>query len=374
MARLLLIALALLGGLGALLYWQFGGGDDYAVLAGEPMITERGLEEVLSYDEPVGNVAVSAAGQVFFTIHPESRAPGPRLMVKDGLGLRPFPDAELQAQHFSNPLGVVIDEQSRLWVMDTGGHGKHVAKILAYDSATGALLHEHAFDREIAPLGSFLQDLQVHPDGKTIYIADVSFWRQSPALIIYDVETRQARRVLERHASVTPQDWIIRTPTRPMTFIGGLVSMKPGIDGLAISPDGGWLYYGAMSHDTLYRIPTDALADAGLTRTELTETVEVVGRKPLSDGLSADLEGNVYITDVEHSAVLRMDPAGKLTTIVNSPRIRWADALSYGPDGYLYLADSAIPELVLRSRKHIQAQAPYFVFRFSPGTAGVAGR
>ena len=124
----------------------------------------------------------------------------------------------------------------------------------------------------------------------------------------------------------------------------------------------------------LYRIPTDALADPGLTRTELADTVTEVGRKPLSDGLSADLEGNVYITDVEHSAVHRMDGNGKLTTVVKSPRIRWADALSFGPDGYLYLADSAIPEQVLRTRKHIQAQAPYFVFRFQPGTSGVVGR
>jgi hypothetical protein len=40
------------------------------------------------------------------------------------------------------------------------------------------------------------------------------------------------------------------------------------------------------------------------------ERVESVGRKPLSDGLSADLAGNVYITDVEHGAVLRMAPGG----------------------------------------------------------------
>ncbi len=374
MARLLLVVLVLLGSFGAWLYWQYGGGQDYAVLAGDPLVTERGLEEVLSYDEPIGNVAVSPAGQVFFTVHPESRAPGPRLMVKDGLGIRPFPDAEFQTQHLADPLGLVIDEQNRLWVIDTGGHGIGTPKILAYDTVTGAIVHEHAFAHEIAPLGSFMQDLQVHPDGKTVYIADVSFWRRSPAIVVYDVENRHARRVLEQHASVMPQDWIIRSPTRPMTFMGGLVAMKPGVDGLAISPDGAWLYYGAMSHDTLYRVPTDALADAGLTRSELADTVKEVGRKPLSDGLSADLEGNVYITDVEHSAVHRMDGDGRLTTVVKSPRIRWADALSFGPDGYLYLADSAIPEQVLRSRKHIQAQSPYFVFRFQPGTAGVAGR
>ena len=54
-------------------------------------------------------------------------------------------------------------------------------------------------------------------------------------------------------------------------------------------------------------------------------------------------------------------------TVIRSPRIRWADGLSFGPDGWLYLADSALPELVLRSRNHIDAQGPYYIFRFDPG-------
>jgi len=41
--------------------------------------------------------------------------------------------------------------------------------------------------------------------------------------------------------------------------------------------------------------------------------------------------------------------------------------LSFGPGGWLYLADSALPELVLRTRNHINAQGPYYVFRFHPG-------
>ena len=53
-------------------------------------------------------------------------------------------------------------------------------------------------------------------------------------------------------------------------------------------------------------------------------------------------------------------------TVIRSPRIRWADGLSFGPDGWLYLADSALPELVLRSRNHIDAQGPYYIFRFDP--------
>ena len=76
---------------------------------------------------------------------------------------------------------------------------------------------------------------------------------------------------------------------------------------------------------------------------------------------------------MEVSFVLRMAPGGQLTTIVKSPRIRWADALSFGPNGWLYLADSALPDVVLRTRAHIEGHGPYNVYRFRPGTAGVPG-
>ena len=149
--------------------------------------------------------------------------------------------------------------------------------------------------------------------------------------------------------------------------------MKPGIDGIAVTPDGLWLAYGAMSHDTLYRVPTAALLNNSLSDGAVASRVEALGRKPLSDGLSADVDGGVWITDVEHGAVLRMAPDGTLETWVKDPRIRWADALSFGPDGWLYLADSAIPDQVMRSKSHIASQAPYFIFRFRPGIEGVPG-
>jgi hypothetical protein len=40
--------------------------------------------------------------------------------------------------------------------------------------------------------------------------------------------------------------------------------------------------------------------------------------------------------------------------------------MSFGPDGALYIADSALPDVMLRSHAHIDAQAPYFIWRFTP--------
>ena len=95
---------------------------------------------------------------------------------------------------------------------------------------------------------------------------------------------------------------------------------------------------------------------------------------PSENQVYADIDGNIYVTDVEHGSVLKVGPDGSVVTVVRSPRIRWADALSFGPDGWLYLADSAIPELVLKPREHVRSQAPYFIFRFRPGHSGVPGQ
>ena len=367
------IALIVVTGLAFVIRVRYGGGQPYPDVTGTPILGGDELETVLSYPEPIGNVAVSADGRGFFTVHPESRPEGAKLLeFRDGAAW-PYPAEALQDELFQTPLGVAVDRHNRLWIIDHGRHGFDTPRLVAIDLLTDEVVHDHAFDNTAAPGGSFLQDLQISPDGQTVFIADASFWRQRPAIVVHDVSTATDRRVLEGHSSVSAQDWIISTPAKKMTFFGGLAAMKPGIDGIAVTTDGAWLAYGAMSHDTLYRVPTTVLLDRSLGDPAIASRVEALGRKPLSDGLSADLEGGIWITDVEHGAVLRMNPNGTLETWIENPRIRWADALSFGPDGWLYLADSAIPDQVMRSKRHIASQAPYDIFRFRPGVEGVPG-
>lgn len=353
---------------------RYGGGRGYPDLTTTPLVGESQLEQVVSFPEPIGNVAVSSDGRLFFTVHPEARPEGPKLYEWVNGAAVAYPDESSQDALFDTPLGIVVDRQRRLWTIDHGGHGFGSVRLLAFDLDSSDVVHDHVFHRSVAPRGSFLQDLQVDPSGETIYIADVSFWRGSPALVVYDVQSQRGRRTLQDHPSVVPQDYIIQTPFKRMVFFGGLAALKPGVDGIAIDAAGEWLYYGAMTHDGLYRIPARDLRGHSLGPSVLAQRVERFSVKPLSDGLSTDLEGNVYITDVEHGAVMRVGEGRPLETLILSPRVRWADALSFGPDGWLYLADSAIPEIMLRSREHIRQAGPYFVFRFRPGAEGVPGQ
>jgi sugar lactone lactonase YvrE len=373
--RRLVIALALVAvALAGTLYTFFGGGAPYLDLSGAPVLPEGTIEAAVTSDRPIGNAAVSADRRIFYTIHPESNPVGVKLYEwVDGKPV-PYPNEADQASLFQSPLGVKIDAKNRLWVIDPGNHGMGQPRLIAFDLATNKVVHTHDFDSSIAPLSSFLQDFNVSPDGRWVYIADVGFWAKRPAIVVYDVETSKARRLLNRHASVYPQNYLIRNQIKEMRFLGGLLEMKTGIDGIALSRDGKWLYYGAMNHDTLYRIPASALQDESMDDAALEKLIEPVGKKPLNDGYSIDDQSNVFITDIEHQAVLSMAPDGKLTTVVKDKRIRWADGLTFGPDGWLYLADSAIPHLVLQNAEHHAKQAPYYIWRFKPGTSGAAGQ
>jgi sugar lactone lactonase YvrE len=372
MKKVLLFLTMLLITAATIVWLRHGGGELYPNLIDAPRLNASALEEVLAYSEPIGNVAVSRDGRLFFTVHPESRPQGNKLLEYVNGASVPFPSLAQQSKLFDTPLGIAIDRFDRLWVIDHGNHGIRPASIIAIDLNTGDVLRNQNFDPSIAPAGSLLQDLQVSADGKTVIIADASFWRVQPALIVYDIETGDARRVLEGHDSVAAENYLIRTHDRDMVFVGGMVALRGGVDGIALGKQ--WLYYGALNGSGLYRIRLKDLRNKDLPPQQLAALVERYSDKPLSDGLSTDIAGGVYVTDVEHSAIFRIGPGEELTTLIQSRDIRWPDALSFGPDGYLYVADSALPELILKPTEHIKAQAPFRIFRFQPGYEGVPGQ
>ncbi len=372
MKKLLLSILVLILVVTTTVWIRYGGGDSYPDLSTTPLLAASELEEVVSYAEPIGNVAVNRDGRVFFTVHPESRPPGNKLLEYVAGAAVPYPSGAAQAELFDTVLGLSIDRFNRLWTIDHGRHGLGAPRIIAIDLDTGEVLLDQTFGRALAPIGSFLQDLQVSADGRTVVVADASFLRKTPAFIVYDVISGEARRVLESHRSVSAEHYVIRSLGRELKFMGGAVALRGGVDGIALTPD--WLYYAALNGSGLYRVRLSDLRDKMLSGEELASRVERYSDKPLSDGLSSDLAGNIYVTDVEHGAIFIVGSDRLPATLIKSKSLRWPDALSFGPDAYLYVADSALPELILQNREHIRRAGPYKIFRFRPGFEGVPGQ
>ncbi len=336
-------------------------GPRYPNLNTPPLLQQSALEVVAELPEPPGNIAVTKEGRVFFTIHPESNPENVKLYeLKNGKTI-PFPD-ELFQKKFKTVLGLALDGQNRLWVIDHGGNGFKKPKIFAFDLATGNVVHEYAFPRKAGQIGSYFNDLRVSPDGKTAYIADISFIRKNPAIVVYDTETGKTRRLLEKDPSVSPLRWTVRHDNKELKVLA-FMKIRLGVDGIALDSRGEWLYYAPMNQDAVFRIKTSALLDSKLSPAELSKQVERYGKKPFCDGIEMDSKDNLYITDIEHGTLFMLNPQRKLKTLITSKKIRWPDGMSASGNGYLYFTDSALSEILFKNKKKILQAGPFYIYR-----------
>ena len=118
-----------------------------------------------------------------------------------------------------------------------------------------------------------------------------------------------------------------------MQQVGGLVAV-PAADGLALSADGGALYWQALTGRTLYRIDTAALLTDNPE--DAARGIEKVGATHVADGLLMSSDGILYLTAPEDNEV-RMWTGDRSETVVSDDRLSWPDSLAEGPDGSLYL-------------------------------------
>ncbi|MFM7735843.1 MAG: SMP-30/gluconolactonase/LRE family protein [Alphaproteobacteria bacterium] len=370
------IALALALTWGAV-RWRHGGGAPFPDRSGEPILPASALEKVADLPAPPGNVAVSREARIFLTFHPEGH---PAIKVaewKDGRAVA-YPDLAFQMPQaegawFDTPLSLRVDSKNRLWVLDHGSHGFSVPRLLAFDLGLNHLEHEYWFPREIAGRGSMLNDFAISPDAKTIYIADSSIFRNSGAIIVYDVETKTARRVLDGDRSVQAMPYLMRVRGRDMQVLGAF-ALRPNVDSIALDRHGLWLYYGAVTSDVLWRIRAQDLDDPLLSPEQLSARVETFARKTMSDGITVDWEDNVYVTDPEHDAIHRIDRRGEQVTLLRDERLRWPDGIGFARDGMVYVTCSALHEIVLAGEKTVRRGAPYQLFRFPAGVLGAPGQ
>ncbi len=355
----------------------FGGGRRLEDRTGSPVLPPSALQVVVDLDYPPGNIAVTADGRIFFTLHPDGNPPAKVLELVDGKPT-PYPNAAFQqpqsgTPHFQSPLALRVDRQGRLWVLDYADYGGGQPRLLAFDLKTNAVVHQHDFPSDVAGSLSMLNDFQVDPEGHRIYIAETSPFLQRPALIVYDTARKTSRRLLEGHPSVATQDYVIQAPGRDMIIVG-LVALRIAVDSIALDSRGEWLYFGAVTGDRMYRVRARDLNDDSLALVALAARVEDFAAKTLSDGLTMDVQDNIYVSDMEHSAVVRLSQDRGLTTLVKDPRQRWPDGYSFGPEGWLYVTCSSLQNVLFVSRAEMRAHAPYQIFRFQPGVAGVPGQ
>ena len=305
-----------------------------------------------SVGQQITGVAVSAAGRVFVNF-PRWRE-GVTMSVgevqADGT-IRPYPDAEWNTWaagaatdgHFVCVQSVVIDDTDRMWVLDPSSPNMAGVvgspKLMQVDLATNQVVHTYWFEASVAPAESYLNDLRVDTQAGKIYITDSGLG----AIVVLDIATGQARRLLAGHPSVQAEALVLKVEGQELRRGDGSAPQIHS-DGIALDRANGYLYYHALTGYHLYRIRTAHLLDEALDAAGLAALVEDLGTTPAPDGMIIDAAGNLYMGDLETNSIVYRTPEGQRQTLVSDPKLKWPDTFAIGPDNMLYVACSRIHE------------------------------
>lgn len=268
----------------------------------------------------------------------------------------PFPAASWQgastdpARRWFAPQALWIDDRNALWVLDSGRPTlpsrapTGPAKLVRFDLATGRVARSYGFEGTVDADDS-LNDLRIDHRRGVAYLTNIN--RQG-SLVVLDLISGKARQVLigDRSTRADPAQHI---------HIGGEVGVlrsgKPPLvhaDGIALSPDGRWVYYRTLTDHHYWRVPANALADAGLPAAKLAARVQFVGRGPITGGIVMAPDGTLYGGDLEHGGIVALRPnGGRLAAgvVPGTASIAWGDGFSIA-GGYLYIADARLSEQV----------------------------
>ncbi|WP_277978923.1 SMP-30/gluconolactonase/LRE family protein [Sphingomonas phyllosphaerae] len=317
------------------------------------------LEQVASFEHQVTGVTVSTDGRIFvnFPRWTEDAPISVAEVTRDGR-IRPYPDGEWNAwrnarknqmsagDHFVCVQSVVADARGNLWVVDPAAPATAAVvqggpKLVRIDLKTNKVAQVIRFDEIVAPQGSYLNDVRFSPDGHHAYLTDAG---AKGALVVVDLQTGKARRVLDGHPSTQPEkDVVVKTDGRELRRPDGRW-VEFAADSIALSPDGRTLFWKALTGRTLYRISTEALNDPRLSKDTLEARVQSAGVTEPTDGLWIDRRGRMYLSAIERDAVHVRD-GDSVATLVQDKRLRWPDTFSEGPDGTIYVTSSRIQDM-----------------------------
>ncbi|MDY6936647.1 MAG: L-dopachrome tautomerase-related protein [Cyanobacteriota bacterium] len=335
---------------------------------------ERSIEIVAETELAPGNITVTPDGRIIVSMHQFFNPEYPVMELTDDGKLVPFPNSEFSS--LDAVLGIQADANGVVWMLDNGLRSGVPPQIVGWNTQSDSLETTIPLPPDAIASNSFLNDLAVDLTHNTIYIADTTRGG-NPALIVVDLATGNARRVLENHASVIAEnaDMVVEgnllQQQRPD---GSTVNPRIGVNPIALDPDDEWLYYGPMTGTQMYRIPTADLLDETLSDAELEQRVEAYGERPNSDGISVDGAGNVYITDIGENAIGVTRPDGTYQQLVSETWLSWPDAFSFGPDGNLYGVANQLHRTAALNAGEDISDPPFVIFRLQPLAEGVVGR
>lgn len=270
---------------------------------------------------------------------------------------------------------VVADWDGSLWILDTAAPNfappvPGCAKLVKVGLASNRVERIYTFPKDVVLPTTYLNDVRFDLRAGFAYITDSSV-RGPGALIVLDLDSGASFRRLDNHFSTNPQPGFV-PKVEGCVLMNRLAdsSVSPwtvAADGVALSPDGGTLYYCPLSSRSLYAVSTELLRNRAVPDDALSAHVRMVVEKGASDGLFCDENGTVYAGDYESGSIRMISPRGTMRTLAHDPRILWPDTFSIGPDRCLYFISNQLQRQPGFHCGRDLRKKPYILFRMGIG-------
>lgn len=301
--------------------------------------TDPRLQVALTLENPVNGVSTTPSGRTFVVFARVDGSKGPQVAEYTNNTFVPYPDAEWNsytsgsdpATHLIRTNGQRIGPDGTLWIVDTGSPGFGLPVILPNGPKFVQVnLTTNAVQRvwnlgNVTLADSLIDDIRFNPAANLAYVTDAGV----PAIIVMDLTTGEARRVLEGEPSTKGAPF-------PISAEGQLLhSASTGewqyiyADQHEVSPDAKYYYFqpcnGGMS-----RIETQYLNEAfynSSLASVLEQFVEPFALTPSTGGTAIDADGNIYNSDTDRQAIIKIAPNGTWSTFVQDDRLLWVDAM-----------------------------------------------
>jgi sugar lactone lactonase YvrE len=339
---------------------------------------DAGLELLveLPADTPPGNIAVGPDGRIFLSVHEFYGHATKIVELRPDGTTRPYPTSSWASspkdsvEGLHGVLGLNVDRRGILWMLDGAGE-KHTARLVAWDTRNERLHRIIYLGYPATNEQSFVNDLAIDNEHNAVYITDVAT-PETSALIVVDLNTGQIRRVLEGSQFTSPENVDINVAGTVVTLGGN--PARIGANPITIDPTNTWVYFGAMNGTSLYRVKTTDLLNNALTREQLAERIERYGDKPVSDGITVDNSGNVYVTAINDNAIGVIGADGQYKILYQGEHISWPDGFAVGPDNQIYVTINELHLSPVLNSGTNGSTGKFAVYRFNSTAPALPGR
>jgi sugar lactone lactonase YvrE len=315
-------------------------------------------------------VAVSAKGRIFSNYPLWSDTYKYALVeIKDKKAV-PFPNESMNSWKEGQPgkdkwvcvQAVFIDDQDFMWVVDPASPKmkkvyQQSHKLVKINLSNDKVERSYTFEG-IADENSYINDVRVDTKLNFAYMTNSN----TGGIVVVNLNSGKARQVLQSHYSIrSDPNFKFIIDGKELTKENAAVKMHS--DGIALSPDGLWLFYKPLTDNKLYRVRTEDLRNESLDAQQLGSKVQDLGSFVTTDGMIFDPAGNLYLGDLQKSAIVKISPDLKISTLIQDDRLIWPDSYSVSKDGFLYVSCSQIQKQPDYNQGVNKRTSPYTIYR-----------